>query len=168
MHVRLRCAQQRAVLPLGSIVRTAHAVLLSVGALAGIGVARLVVGHQDLHRQLVLEAANMHQRLMQDGVNHPERYAEHPTLGLLPEQERSAALHMNRLIALLCAKYQARVMTDDELLDNLAALTHDPSARAYWQRAGARWTSETAVSAPRVRQFGMFLANTFDRAAVRP
>lgn len=149
-------------------MRTAHAVLVGTGLLAGIGVVRLVVDHQDRNHRLTLDAAALHQQLMQDGIDHPERYADHPTLGKLSEVERANALHTNRLIAFLCAKYAARVMPDAELQHNLASLVRDPSARAFWKRSGAHWVAETAMSAPRVRQFGKDLARTFERATFLP
>ncbi|MFE4972099.1 DUF6082 family protein [Kitasatospora sp. NPDC056651] len=149
-------------------MRTAHAVLLGAGLLAGVNAVRLAVDHQDRNRQLVLDAADMHQQLMRDGEAHPERYADHPTLGQLSETERWDALRTNRMLALLCAKYQSAVMGDDELLHNLVSMVHVPAARAYWVRSGSHWISETASGAPRVREFGRHLKRTFERADVEP
>ncbi|MFE4516352.1 DUF6082 family protein [Kitasatospora sp. NPDC056783] len=149
-------------------MRTAHAVLLGAGLLAGVNVVRLAVDHRDRQRQLVLDAEDMHQQLMRDGESRPDRYADHPMLGRLSETERWDALHTNRVLALLCAKYQSAVMGDDELFNNLESMVHEPAARAFWARSGSHWLGETAVSAPRVKKFGEHVARTFERADVKP
>ncbi|MFF2543967.1 DUF6082 family protein [Kitasatospora sp. NPDC058063] len=146
-------------------MRTANAVLLGAGVLAGIGTVRLVVDHRDRHRQLSLAAADMHQRLMSDGEAHPERYAEHPTLGTLPEQDRAQALHTNRLFALLSAKHRAGLMPDAELYHGLESLAHHPSVRSFWERSGSYWLAESEAGDKWAQRFGAMLARTFERAA---
>ncbi|MFG2916285.1 DUF6082 family protein [Kitasatospora sp. NPDC048298] len=146
------------------MMRTAHAVLLGAGLLAGIGAVRLVVDHRHQYRQLSLAAANMHQRLMSDGEAHPERYADHPTLGQLPSEERAQAIHTNRVFALLAAKHRAGLLPDDELHHGLEDLVHHPSAIAFWKRSGNFWLTESEAGDKAARRFGKALARTFERA----
>ncbi|MFJ9445331.1 hypothetical protein ACIRRH_26220 [Kitasatospora sp. NPDC101235] len=147
-------------------MRTARAVLLGAGVLAGVGLAHLLLNRRYHQRRIILAVEDMDQRLTGDAP--PEWYTDHPLSAGLDHETRAGVIHVDRALSLTAAKHRAGQMPDGELDFLLCVLALEPAAQTYWERIGRRRVDQAAAGDKTSQRFGEGLVRAFGEPVAEP